>query len=886
MSAAGGALRPYALRCEHRTTPLGIGERSPLLAWRLVAADTARRGVAQAAYRLQVTPDSGGPPVWDTGKVADTKATGVVYAGPPLRPRTRYRWQVTVWTADQADETAGRAESWFETALDATGWRSSWIAHDWTAVEVADPPEEGDRGVDAHGLRPCPMLRRAFSVQTAPVRARLYVSARGLYEMRVNGDRVGDAELAPGWTDYRHRVQYQTYDVTALRRPAARTSSPRRSPTAGGAASSGSTPAGPARHYGTLPAADRRAPPRPRRRLHPRSSAPTRRWRTTTGATRYADLLMGECHDLRHAIAGWDRPGFDDSAWPAARVADDEPPVLVASVDEPVRAPRRAAPRWRSPGSARRAHRRLRAELRRAGPARPPGICGPGSGSSSGTARRSTSTARLYTANLRTAAATDVLIADGGADGGVRAALHLPRLPLRRGQRPRRRWTRATSRGVVLHSDTPLAGTFDVLRPGHPPAARTTSSGASAATSSACRPTARSATSGSAGSPTRRCSCPPPPQRRRRGLLHQVAARRATTRSTPDGGFTNVAPRLAGVADEGAPGWADAGCSCPGTCTGRTATSGSSRAPCDGMCAWVDLVHRHNPDLIWRHRVGPHFADWLALGPPTPREVVATAYFAHSAGLTARGRRVLGRDDDARAATRPLAARIRAAFVARFVGAGRTGRGRHPDRLPARARVRPAARAPGRGAAARLAELVEAAGPALTTGFLGVACSPGARRARARRPGARAAAPRRDAPSWLFPLRHGATTDLGALGRLDARARLPGPVDELLQPLRARLGRRVAVPRRRRSGPERRTPSATGGCAIRPRPGALTHARAPLRVGARPRRGRLASATGGALACDVQVPPGATADVLVPTSDPRSVPASATRRPRAATTSP
>jgi alpha-L-rhamnosidase len=742
------ALRPYALRCDHRTTPLGIGEPVPLLSWRLADDDTARRGVAPVAYRLLVAPDLDGTPYWDSGRIEDPEAIGAVYGGPPLRPRTRYHWRVTVWTADGSE---GHAESWFETALDPAGWRASWIAHDWDVVEVVDPPEEGERALDAHGLRPCPLLRRAFSSRNVPVRARLYVSARGLYEMRINGERVGDAELAPGWTDYRYRVQYQTYDVTALITAGENVLA---ATLADGWWSGyvGFDPRGPGRHYGRFPQLVAQ--------LHldhpdgsPEVIGTDESWRTEDGPIRHADLLMGECHDARRAIEGWDRAGFDDGSWRAARVADDDTARLVPSVDEPVRvlgelspvAVTRVGPDVHIVDFGQNFAGRIRLTA---------------AGLRSGQrivvrhAEALDDDGGLYTANLRTAAATDTLI--GGA--GVEAVLE-PRFTYHGF-----RYAEVTGlgdlsprdiTGVVLHSDTPPAGTFDCSDP-------------------EIRRLHQNITWGRRSNfvsvPT---DCPQRDERL--GWLADaqvflptaclgadVAAffakwmRDVLDAQGPDGGFSNVAPRMTGVPDEGAPGWADAGVLIPWHLYRTYGDERILTRSLDAMCAWVDFVHRHNPDLVWRHKVGPHFADWLAIGRPTPREVVATAYFARSAELTARA---AGAVRDARAERyAALAREIRATFVARFAAPdGRIEGDTQTAYLLALAfELLPAHLAA--LAARRLGELVEEAGPGLTTGFLGVGLIAPVLDQWGRTDLVHALLRRTRRPSWLYPLRHGATT--------------------------------------------------------------------------------------------------------------------------------
>lgn len=893
-SAPPSGLRPYALRCDHRTTPLGTDEPAPLLSWRL-ASD--RRGDDPVAYRVRVAEDprdlaGGGRPLWDTGRVADPDAVGVVYGGPALTARTRYHWRVTVWPAGPSPLRPAEATSWFETAMmDTDAWSASWIAHDPRPVDVVDAPTEGVVALDHHGLAPCPTLRRAFSAERL-ARARLYVSARGLYEVRINGARVGDAELAPGWTDYHHRVQYQAYDVTGLVRAGENVLA---ATLADGWWSGfvGFEPRRAGAHYGTFPqliaelhltAADGRTT----------KVVTDPAWRTATGATRHADLLMGECHDLRYAADGWDLPGFDDSGWSPAVVTDTGHRLLVASPDEPVRAittllPRtitRVAPETHLVDFGQNLAGRVRLRV----PALPAG--------GRVVVRHAEvldGAEQLYTANLRTAAATDVLVGDGRENvmfeprftyHGFRYA-EISGLP---------DVDPSDVVAVVLHSDTPWAGAFDCSDPG----------------------IRRLHDCVSWGQRSNFVSVPTDcPQRDERlgwladaqvflptaALNADVAAfftkwlRDVDDARTPDGGFTNVAPRLAGVDDEGAPGWGDAGVIIPWHLYRTYDDPRFLARALDGMRAWVDLIHRHNPDLVWRKRVGPHFADWLAPGTPTPRDVIATAYFAHSARITSLAADVLGERETARRYGE-LADAISAVFAEQFVTVGVTAEvtaevttDETSDVTADVTSVRiegdtqtgylvalafallPADLAP--PAARRLAELVEQAGPALTTGFLGVALAAPVLDAHGRADLVHALLRRTDHPSWLFPLRHGATTvwerwdgwtpegGFQAASMNSFNHYALGSVGEWLYRGVAGLGQR---------------PDSTGyrHLSVRPHPGGLTHA------GARHESVRGAieirwTRDGDRFELRVEVPPGATADVRVPTTDPASVRESDTR---------
>lgn len=198
-----------ALTTEFRTTPLGIDARTPRLSWQL-ASDA--RGVAQSAYEVQVATSEadlrrGRALAWASGRVASGTSVLVPYAGTPLRSATRYWWRVRIWEAD-GKPSAWSAPTWWETGLLEPGdWHAAWI----------DPALAGDT---VPGL-PAPMLRGSFTVQGRVAAARLYITSHGLNEPWLNGVRVGDRHFTPGWTSYTTRLQYETYDVTAMLRPGA-----------------------------------------------------------------------------------------------------------------------------------------------------------------------------------------------------------------------------------------------------------------------------------------------------------------------------------------------------------------------------------------------------------------------------------------------------------------------------------------------------------------------------------------------------------------------------------------------------------------------------------------------------------------------------------------
>jgi alpha-L-rhamnosidase len=196
--------RPYDLRTEHRHEPLGIGEPHPRLSWKL---ESDRTGAAQSAYRITAAEratDLNDPArlVWDSGRRESALTVLIPWHGPVLRSATRYHWRVEVWD-ERGDYAVG--ESWFETGLlHREDWTAVWVGRDLHTQPPFDPPTDHDPPLGAPPLD----LRRDFELTREPVRARLYATARGVYEAQLNGARVGDVELAPGWTEYHRRLQY------------------------------------------------------------------------------------------------------------------------------------------------------------------------------------------------------------------------------------------------------------------------------------------------------------------------------------------------------------------------------------------------------------------------------------------------------------------------------------------------------------------------------------------------------------------------------------------------------------------------------------------------------------------------------------------------------
>ena len=197
---------PVFLTVNALVNPIGVHEAAPHLSWQLAPLES-QRGIVQVAYEIKVSSQPGGPAdLWDSGKVEGDACTQIPYAGKSLPSRARAYWQVTTWDQHGSLAASPSVGAYWEMGLlDRSDWVSAWIGAPW------------------HGSKQsasvAPYLRRTFSLDQRPVSARLYVTALGLYEAYINGTRVGQDVLTPGWTDYRKRVQYQVYDVAGMLRP-------------------------------------------------------------------------------------------------------------------------------------------------------------------------------------------------------------------------------------------------------------------------------------------------------------------------------------------------------------------------------------------------------------------------------------------------------------------------------------------------------------------------------------------------------------------------------------------------------------------------------------------------------------------------------------------
>jgi alpha-L-rhamnosidase len=604
-------------------------------------------------------------------------------------------------------------------------------------------------------LAPAPYLRRAFRMEQ-PVRsvasARLYITALGLYEARLNGARIGDAVLAPGWTDYARRVRYQAYDVTGLLWEGEN---------AIGALLADGWYAGfvgfdakrAGAHYGATPEllaqlviafADGTG----------QWVVTDREWRGQFAAIRHADLLMGERHDLPLEPEGWDAPGFDDKGWRSVRCRERDSRRMVADPAPPIRVTQEIAPRSIGRDAAGRHIVDFGQNLPGWLKVRVDGAAGQSVRIRHGEALAGDGS--LYTENLRTARQADEFVTPGGtATFEPRFTLHGFRFAEISGYPGKPGQGDVTAR--VAHSDIPACGSFECSEPW-------------------LNQLFRNIDWGQRGNfisvPT---DCPQRDERL--GWLGdaQIFARTAcynrdvaaffdkwlddvADAQLDSGAFTDIAPRLRGFDRTGAPAWADAGVIVPWTLYTMYGDPGIVQRHFASMTAWMDYLERVNPDYLRTGGLGASYNDWLAPGADdTPDELLATAYWAHDAVLMAEMAEAIGRTDEA-TRYRALRAKIGSAFAEAFVSAdGRITSGTQTAYvLGLNMRLIPGHLR--QTAARELQEAIRRADWHLTTGFVGVGYLLPVLSSHGCDSTAYRLLEQRSRPSWRYMIENGATT--------------------------------------------------------------------------------------------------------------------------------
>ncbi|WP_372652473.1 glycoside hydrolase family 78 protein [Draconibacterium sp.] len=309
------------LVCEYHENPVGIDVEQPRLSWQLYSD---QQNVVQSAYEIRVAGSvkdlaSKSKQLWNSGKVESNKSVNVVYGGPQPESMQRVYWQVRVW------DNSGKASAWSEPAYWEMGilkpelWKASWIA-------LPNEPESEDS-------KPAQYFRNEFSTSKTVKSARAYVTSHGLYQLFLNGDKVGDQLFTPGWTSYNKRLQYQTYDVTKMLQ---------KENAVGVVLGDGwyrgnigwSSADG---YYGSNLALLFQL----KIDYTDGSSewiVSDKNWKVNNGPIRKSDIYNGETYDARLELTGWASTGYNAGEWKSVEEVDQPKDLLIAPQGVPVKA--------------------------------------------------------------------------------------------------------------------------------------------------------------------------------------------------------------------------------------------------------------------------------------------------------------------------------------------------------------------------------------------------------------------------------------------------------------------------------------------------------------------------------------------------------------------
>ena len=328
---AVAALAPVNLRCEYRSNPLGIDSPTPRLSW---IVESEERGQRQTAYRILVARTEPALAArraerWDSGKVSSSATLDLVYAGAPLQSGDRCFWTVQVWDKN------GEPSEWSQPAR----WEMALLREaDWSAKWINDGIRNPARPEDFYRDDPAPLFRKEFKLAKPVGRARLHVTGLGYVEARLNGQRVGDEVLGPGWTRFDRRVFYSTFDVAEALRAGTNC--------LGVTLGNGWWNPLPLRLFGKYNLRDHLPTGRPRFIAQldieftdgsKETIASDESWKVHAGPVRFNSLYLGEVYDAREEAGGWDEPGFADATWRPARLATEPVGPLQAQPQPPVR---------------------------------------------------------------------------------------------------------------------------------------------------------------------------------------------------------------------------------------------------------------------------------------------------------------------------------------------------------------------------------------------------------------------------------------------------------------------------------------------------------------------------------------------------------------------
>jgi alpha-L-rhamnosidase len=730
----------HKLRVEYKDNPLGLDVRYPRISWQL---DADERDVMQQAYQLQAAMDQNfGSTVWDSGRVESGQSLHIELKELQLQPKQRYYYRIKIWD-QQNRPTEWSDTAWWETGLlSPEDWEAEWITAPLACLDVQ--------------AEQAPLLRRSFHVDRQVTRARMYVTSLGLYEVELNGTRVGGDYLTPGWTSYSTRLQFQTYDIT-------------------GQLTVGDNAVGAwlgnGWYKGNLAWDNKKHVFGDRTALLMQIHliyadgveqiiGTDQGWTVSPGPLLMSEIYHGETYDARLEQTGFSRAEYDDQSWMPAEILPYTKDILLAQENIPVKAIEELSPiallrtpagetvldmgqnmvgwmRFSMEGQAGQEFQLRHFEVL-------------------------DQEGNVYTDNLRAAKQTVTYIAKGGGRESFQ-----PRFTFQGFRYVQligfpENLSLQDFAGVVLHSDMEPTGSFTCSNP-------------------LLNQLQHNILWGQKGNfvdvPT---DCPQRDERlgwtgdaqmfiRTSAYLMNVAPffskwlKDLAADQLDNGGVPFVIPHVLDENSHSSAAWGDAAVICPWTIYQCYGDKRILEQQYSSMQGWVEYIRRQGTDeFLWN--TGFHFGDWLGLDAKpdsyigaTNRDYIATAFYAYSVELMGKTAAVLGRTEDEQYYSQ-LHVRIKQAFNREFITpAGRISVATQTACVLALMFGLVEGKAEER-TVAKLIELLEESKYHLTTGFVGTPYLNLVLAGAGHYDAAYKLLLQTDYPSWLYQVTRGATT--------------------------------------------------------------------------------------------------------------------------------
>lgn len=744
LQKATDALSVRQLWVENKTAPTGIATQHPRLSW---ASSSGGQNVMQTAYEIrlatsQADVQKGKKLYWKTGKVNSGSSRHVLYEGPTLKSAEKYYWQVRIWDNQGHQSAWSQPASFLTGFLSKTDWKAQWIEPGYTE----DPQ-----------LRPSPLMRKDFVLHKKIKSARAFITAHGLYEAFINGKKIGKGFLTPGWTSYNKRLQYQSYDVTNLIQGGKNAIGVRLgNGWYRGYLAWGDTHNIYGKTLGLLFQLEITYTDGSKSTILSDGS-----WKSTTGEIRYAEIYNGETIDHRMTQKGWMLPGYQDQDWTPVKTVSAGYDNLVTTENELVEKHETFKPLkvittpkgekvldfgqnlvgWvvvHLKGNAGDTIKIFHAEvLDKAG--------------------------NFYTTNLRKAKAEDQYILSGKGQETFEPHFTWHGFRYIKVEGIDGPLNPEDFTAVALYSNMAQTGHFS-------------------SSDSLINQLQHNIEWGLRGNfldvPT---DCPQRDERlgwtgdaevfsRTASFLRGVNSffdkwmRDVAADQLPSGSVPHVVPNVLGDGASGSAGWADVATIVPWNMYLAYGDKKILDVQYPSMKAWVDYISSVSQDHLWN--TGNHFGDWLFYHPDddndgsaavTDKYLIAQCFYAHSTQLLIKAARVLGKTNDEKTYTE-LLQKIKKAFQREYLTAsGRLVSGTQTayvlalnfDMLPENLRAQ---------AAKRLVDNIHRYGDHITTGFLGTPFISHVLTRFGYSDVAYQLLLQKTYPSWLYPVKMGATT--------------------------------------------------------------------------------------------------------------------------------